>query len=232
MSIHMKRDLERLHRDLLSMCAMVEEMIHQAADQLSKPDFEQARELDRRDNEIDAREVVIEEECLKLLALHQPVAVDLRRITSVLKISGELERVADLAVHVAERSCGLISTPQIEIPPKLTQMVQHAVTMLHQSIDAYVALDCELARAVCANDNVVDDLNREIIDALLRSMRASPELVEPLMHLFSASRHIERVADHATNIAEDVVYLVEGEIIRHQRPFLDDCSRVSGPHPV
>ncbi|MAG92575.1 MAG: phosphate transport system regulatory protein PhoU [Planctomycetaceae bacterium] len=232
MSIHMKRDLEKLHRDLLSMCAMVEEMIHQAADQLSNPDFEQARELDARDNDIDAREIALEEECLKILALHQPVAVDLRRITSVPKISGELERVADLAVHVAERACGLIPSPQIEVPPKLTQMVEHAVTMLHQSIDAYVALDCELARAVCENDNVVDDLNREIIDALLRSMRAAPESVEPLMHLFSASRHIERVADHATNIAEDVVYLVEGEIIRHQSPFLDDRRRVSGPHHV
>ena len=158
----------------------------------------------------------IEENCLKILALHQPVAIDLRRIATVMKISAELERVADLAVHIAERACGLIGTVGIVIPEKLKQMAASSVDMLHRSIDAYVELNSSLARQVCAEDEHVDALNREVIAELVSVMTQSPENVDPALHLFSASRHIERVADHATNIAEDVVYLVEGEIIRHR----------------
>jgi phosphate transport system protein len=211
--------LEKLHHSLLSMCAMVEEMIHQAESQVSAPNVEAAQALADRDNAIDERDVAIEEECLKILALHQPVAGDLRRITTVLKISGELERVADLAVHVAERACELLTFPSINIPKKLKVMVQHAIDMLHRAIDAYVGLDSDLARSVCEEDDAVDELNREIIDELLARMQQNPERIPPLMNLFSASRHIERIADHATNIAEDVVYLVEAEIIRHRPPF-------------
>jgi phosphate transport system protein len=152
--------------------------------------------------------VQIEEECLKILALHQPVAVDLRRIATVMKITGELERVADKAVNFAERTCGLLPGPEIAVLDKLKEMARIALEMLHCAIDAYVALDSGMARKVCAKDDTVDELNREII--------RSPDLVEASMRLFSASRHLERVADHATNIAVDVVYLVEGEIIRHQ----------------
>lgn len=216
MSVHLKRDLDALHRDLLSMCAMVEDMIHQAVDELSKPSYDRARALAEMDDEIDRWDVRIEEECLKVLALHQPVAGDLRRITAVLRISAELERVADLGVHIAERACGLIAGPEMMIPPKLKQMARIAVDMLHKSIDAYVELDSKMARCVCAEDDTVDDLNREIIGELIERMRESPDFVAASLQLFSASRHVERVADHAANIAEDVVYLVEGRIIRHR----------------
>lgn len=219
MTIHLTRDLGVLHRNLLSMCATVEELVHKAVDELADPNVDRARELAKRDDEVDRFDVSIEEECLKILALHQPVATDLRRITTVLKITGELERVADISVHIAERACGLVNQPGIEIPEKLKEMAHRAVDMLHQAIDAYVGLDSHLARQVCESDNVVDDLNREIIYELMATMQAKPELIEPLMNLFSASRHVERVADHATNIAEDVVYLVEGEIIRHRAHF-------------
>jgi phosphate transport system protein len=218
MTIHLKNDLDTLHRDVLSMCAKVEEMVHRAVDSLSAPDVDNARKLAEEDNEIDAWDVRIEESCLRTLALHQPVAIDLRRIATVMKIVGELERVADLAVHIAERSCSLIGLSQVVVPDKLKQMAEIAVEMLHSSIDAYVQLNSALARNVCARDNTVDDLNRDVIDELERVMAASAEQVPPALHLFSASRHIERVADHATNIAEDVVYLVEGEIIRHRSP--------------
>ncbi len=216
MSIHLTRDLDTLHKNLLFMCAMVEEMIHKAVDGLAKPDVVFARELAKQDEEIDRWDVQIEEECLKILALHQPVAIDLRRIAAVMKITGELERVADLGVHIAERACGLTPGVEINVLDKLKEMAKMALEMLHGAIDAYVALDSEKARNVCARDDAVDALNREIIEELVQTMQRSPDLVETSMHLFSASRHIERVADHATNIAEDVVYLVEGEIIRHR----------------
>ncbi len=216
MSIHLIRDLESLHRDILSMCASVEEMIHQAIADLSAPNAQIAVELARRDDEIDRWDVRIEEDCLKILALHQPVAIDLRRIASVLKITAELERVADLAVHIAERASALSRWPEVAVPDKLKLMARLALDMLHRAIDAYVVLDSHMAREVCAEDDRVDQMNREIIRDLSEVMKASPNLVDPVLHLFSASRHVERIADHATNIAEDVVYLVEGAIIRHR----------------
>jgi len=216
MSIHLTRDLDTLHHDLLAMCTKVEEIIHRAVNGLAKPSESVAHDLAQEDDEIDRWDVQIEEECLKVLALHQPVATDLRRITTVLKISNELERVADLGVHIAERMCVLLEQPEISVMDKLKQMAQTAVNMLHRSIDAYVELDGALAREVCQSDDEVDRLNREVIGELHATMRQSPELIESALHLFSASRHIERVADHATNIAEDVVYLVDGEIIRHR----------------
>lgn len=216
MSIHLTRDLDALHRNILSMCALVEEMIHQAIDELARPDEEFPGELTEKDDVIDDWDVRIEEDCLKILALHQPVAIDLRRITTVMKISGELERVADLGVNIAERACGMAPGPRVSVLEKLKDMAHLALDMLHRSIDAYVELDSAKAREVCAADDSIDALNREIIDEIIAEMQKSPEHIQPLMHLFSASRHVERVADHATNIAEDVVYLVEGEIIRHR----------------
>jgi phosphate transport system protein len=216
MSIHLVRDMETLHRNILSMCAMVEDLVHRAVAELDRPDAELTHELVTRDNEIDRREVQLEEDCLKILALHQPVAVDLRRIATVMKITAELERVADLGVNISERAAGLAAGPEIAIPDKLHYMAQTALDMLHRSIDSYVEMDSVLARKVCEQDDVVDQFNREIITELIQVMHASPNLIEPAMYLFSAARHVERVADHATNIAEQVVYLVEGEIIRHR----------------
>ena len=214
--IHLQRDLEQLHRDILSMSAQVEEIIHLAVDELRRPDVVAAAQLVERDDEIDAWDVRIEEECLKILALHQPVASDLRRIATVMKLSGELERIADLGVNIAERASALADCVQIVIPDKLKQMARLAVGMVHRSIDAFVQLDSNVARKVLEEDDTVDNLNREVIEEMQALMKQSPDNVAPALHLFSASRHIERVADHATNIAEDVVYLIEGEIIRHQ----------------
>src|SRR5580700_6742215 len=197
MTKHLARELDDLHHDILSMCAMVEEMVHQAVDELAEPNHETARAMSAKDDEIDQWDVRIEEECLKILAMHQPVATDLRRITSVLKISNELERVADLAVHIAERACGLVTWPEVYTPANLKEMAAIAVEMLRSSIDAYVDLDGGLARRVCARDEVVDQFNMEIIEEILSRMKETPAYIEPLLHLFSASRHVERVADHA-----------------------------------
>jgi phosphate transport system protein len=219
MSIHLTRDLETLHQHIMAMCAVVEEVVHRAVDELGRPDVNVSQEIVDRDDEVDRWDVRIEEECLKILALHQPVADNLRRVAAVMKIAWELERVADVAVNIAERAAGLAGAPQIVVPEKLNHMAQVALDMLRLSLDAFVAQDSRLAREVCGQDDVVDALNREIIADLLQMMKRSPDLVEPALQLFSASRHVERVADHATNIAEDVVYLVEGEIIRHRAEF-------------
>lgn len=216
MAIHLNHDLETLHGHIMSMCAVVDEVVHQAVADLGKPDIDMLKTLADRDDEIDRWDVRIEEECLRILALHSPVANDLRRVACVLKISRELERVADLGVNIAERAAGLARAPEIAIPEKLSHMAHLALNMLRLSLDAFVGLDSRLARQVCAQDEIIDSLNREIIDELLQTMHRRPELIEPATQLFSASRHVERVADHATNIAEDVVYLVEGAIIRHR----------------
>jgi phosphate transport system protein len=176
---------------------------------------ELAQEVIAGDEEIDQKETHVEEECLKMLALHQPVAVDLRRIAAVLKINTDLERMADLAGDIANRAVELAKPPLIAIPEALQRMTDLTTSMVRQSLDAFVNLDSRLARRVCRLDDEVDRYNREIILEIIEAMRTSPDMVEPGISLFSATRHLERIADHATNVAEDVVYLVEGEIIRH-----------------
>lgn len=219
MSIHLQTDLQHLHKDLLSMSGSVEDMVHRAIALLTEPDLDAARQLSDQDTEIDRWDVKLEEDCLKILALHQPVAIDLRRLTTVLKIIGELERVADLAVNIAERSCGLLDAVAIVVPDELKDMSRQAVDMVHRSIDAYVELDADMAQQVCFDDDKVDDANERLIGQLVRQMQEHPDRIDALLHLFSAVRHVERVADHATNIAEDVVYMVEGRIIRHAGKF-------------
>jgi phosphate transport system protein len=226
MSVHLQADLTALHKDLLSMSARVEDMIHGAVAQLSQPSIDDARALIERDTEIDRWDVRIEENCLKMLALHQPVAIDLRRITAVLKIVAELERVADLATNIAERACGLLDSPEVVVPDELKEMAQQAVHMLHRAIDAYVDLDSDTARDVCAEDDEIDAANERIINELIQQMHQHADRVDALLHLFSAVRQVERVADHATNIAEDVVYLVEGRIIRHAKKLERETQAV------
>lgn len=215
MTIHFTRDMDRLHRHILSMFALVEETIHRSVEGLLSRSSDVLAELEERDAEVNRHDIEIEEECLKILALHQPVAVDLRRVAAVLKITGELERVADLGVNIAERTAGLAAHSEPVIPPRMKEMSELSLDMLHRSIDSFVELNADMARQVCADDDAVDRLNDVIIAELKKTMTESPLLVDPAMHLFSVTRHLERVADHATNIAEDVVYMIEGEIIRH-----------------
>lgn len=219
MTAHFVHEMERLHRDILSMCSTVEELINDAVKGLQSPSTELAQELTVRDHEIDELDIRVEEECLKILALYQPVAQDLRRVTAVLKISGELERVGDLAVSIADRASAIAAFRDFPMPGRLGEMATEALAMLHDSIDAYVEMDSHKAKNVCGRDDGVDRLNVELLHQLRSDMMDNPQLIDPGMHLFSAIRHIERVADHATNIAEDVVYLIEGEIIRH--PAID-----------
>ena len=159
-------------------------------------------------------EVEIEEECLKILALHQPVAVDLRFITAVIKINNDLERIADEAVNIA-RGVSYLSEDKETFYFDFSQMVEKTQSMLKSSLDALVNLDTDLAVKVCILDDEVDEINGEVHRLVKGAIRDNPEQGEHLINLLLISRHLERIADHATNIAEEVIYLIEGEIIRH-----------------
>jgi phosphate transport system protein len=213
---HLERDLDNLQRDILAQAAAVEEAILRAIRALQERDVRLAQEVIDGDSSIDEEENHVEEECLKILALHQPVAIDLRRIAAAMLINVDLERMADLAEDIAERALALARLPLIPIPEKLQRMTDVATSMVRQSLDAFVNLDVRLARLVARLDDEVDRYNDAIIEELIQLMQGSPAMVEPGLSLFSATRHLERIADHATNIAEDVIYLVEGEIVRHR----------------
>ncbi len=216
MSKHLHRDLESLERQVLDQSAIVEEMIYKSSRALRELRPELTAEILKLERLVDEQEIRIEENCLKILALHQPVAVDLRRTAAILKINSDLERIADLAVNVAERAVSLSQHSGFVVPESFDRMAQAAVSMVRDALDAFVKLNLQLARDVCLRDDDVDAFNREVIDEMRRTMVSQPELVEAALYLFSASRHIERIADHATNIAEDVLYLVDGEIARHK----------------
>ncbi len=215
MSKHWERDLDNLQRHLMALAACVEEAIFKGIHALQERDAALAEEVIRGDSVIDQEENYVENDCLKMLALHQPVAIDLRRIIAALKINTDLERMADLAVNIAERAVSLAELPRIAVPAKLQRMTDLTTSMVRESLDAFVMLNAEQARRVIRIDDEVDRYNREIIAELIGYMQQTAELVPAFMSFFSAVRQLERIADHATNIAEDVVYLIEGEIIRH-----------------
>jgi len=214
-SRHLQVDLDRLRQHLLELGALVESAVRKAITSLRERRLEVARLVIEGDGEIDRREIELEEDCLKALALHQPVAGDLRFIASCLKINNDLERVGDLAVNIAERSEELAREPAVAFPEHLLEMSEMSARMVRQSLDAFVSEDAVAARRVCAEDDQVDEFHRATVTELQSVMRADGDTVDRAMRLVSVSRNLERIADHATNIAEDVVYMVEGEIIRH-----------------
>lgn len=222
MSKHLQKDVQLLHRSLMAVFGIVEQMIDQAVRALCEQQVELAHEVIVTDKIVDETEVRIEEDCLKILALHQPVAADLRRITTVLKINSDLERIADLACNIAERAQCMHEHPYFPIPNQLPEMVRQATRMVRMALDSFVDGDADLARQVILCDQAVDDNNLEVIDELRELMKQDSALVTPALHCFSASRHVERIADHAENIAEDVIYLVDGDIVRHRTSFIQN----------
>ena len=214
--MHLQRDLEALEQNLLNQSSRVEQMVFRACQSLRELRADIVQEVLASEETINYREVEIEEECLKILALHQPVARDLRRVATVLKINSDLERIADLAVNIGERTHSLMLYPGFQMPPNLDKMAEAAISMVRDALDAFVRLDVEAAREVCLRDDQVDELNRQVITDVQALIEANPSDIEPAFHFYSASRHVERMADHATNIAEDVIYLVDGEIARHK----------------
>ncbi|MBN1360885.1 MAG: phosphate signaling complex protein PhoU [Sedimentisphaerales bacterium] len=216
MAVHLQREIENLKRDILTLGALVEQAVREATASIANRDEETARRIIDSDIEIDEMEVQVEESCLKILALHQPVAIDLRFIIAVLKINNDLERVGDLAVNIAERAAFLATQPPVSISLDFQAMARKAQNMLATSLDALVNLSASQARRVLTCDDEIDAMNRQMYVVIQQGIGARPEQTESLIHLLSASRHLERIADHATNIAEDVIYMIEGTIVRHK----------------
>ena len=216
MSIHLQRDLDRLKREILTLGEMVESATNNAMLALNNRLPDLADSVIVAERAIDDKEVLIEEACLKILALHQPVAIDLRFIVLVLKVNNDLERMGDFAANVAERAQFLSSEEPIPFPPEFAKTMPSRIrTMVHNSLDALVKLDVVLAREVIDMDNEVDAINRQMYVELQNLMERDSSTIKRAIELLSTSRYLERIADLATNIAEEVVFLVEGEVIRH-----------------
>lgn len=213
------REVEKLKKMILALSAVVEESVQKGVQSVIERSPKLAEQVIDTDSRIDQMEVDVEEECLKILALHQPVANDLRYVIAVLKINNDLERVGDIAAHIAERALSLSKHERIEIPFDLTGMAEKSQEMLRGSLDALVNLDPNLARGIMASDDVVDEMNRQAFNSVEAAIIKRPDLVDPLMQVLSLSRYLERIADYATNIAEDILYLTSGEIVRHRKEF-------------
>jgi phosphate transport system protein len=227
MKLLLHTEIQNLKKDLLALGAVVEELLRKSVKALQERDLKLAREVIDADEQVDNREVELEESGLKIIALHQPVAIDLRFIVSVLRINSDLERIGDLAVNIAERATYLAGAESLALPIDFTPMAEKAQQMLTMSLDAFVNMDSTLGRQILDKDNEVDAMNRQMYCTIYELIRRNPEDVEVLLHLLSASRHLERIADHATNIAEDVIYMVEGKIVRHkpeEYPASESCE--------
>ncbi len=215
MSIHLQKDLEHLDKELLILSSMVEDATNRAMLALVDRRLDLARQVMREDDRINHREVLIEEECLKMLALHQPVAADLRFIVAVLKVNNDLERMGDLAVNIAERAAYLATQEPLQVSLDFPKMAEGVRDMVRKSLDALSNMNPRLARHVLSMDDEIDEANRKMFDILQELMHRDSSTIERAVHLLSASRYLERIADLATNIAQDVVYMSEGRLIRH-----------------
>jgi phosphate transport system protein len=213
---HFETDLQALKNRLLNMGALVEERVHGAILALMERNFETAEAIARNDGEVNALQIEIDDRCLKLLALQQPMASDLRLITSAMKINADLERIGDQAVNIAENAMKMLSAPPLKPLIDLPRMAEIAERMTRDSLDAFVRRDPALAREVLSRDDEVDGLKDTIFRVLLTYMMADPGTIERALSLILISRNIERIADHATNIAEDVIFLVEARDVRHR----------------
>lgn len=215
MSQHLAKAVEKLKKMLLTLSGIIEENLSEAIKAVLARDTVKAKQIHDYDDQVDQMEVDIEEECLKILALHQPVAVDLRFIIAVLKINNDLERIGDLSVNLAKIAGYILETPGCDIPFDYISMGDKVRAMLRKSLNSLVNMDAEMAREVCASDEEIDKINRSVYRLVSELMKKHPEKYDCLINAISISRYLERIADQTTNIAEDVVYMVEGKIVRH-----------------
>jgi phosphate transport system protein len=213
--LRLQRKIEKLKRLVLSLGARVEESVHLSVKAIRLRDAELARRVVAGDREIDNMELELDEECLEILALHQPVATDLRFIVGILKINQDLERIGDMAANIARIAIDLRSADPIEVPDDYFTMAEETAELLHRTLDAFVSMDPGEAFDVLAEDDKIDLKKHKLHRAFEERVREQPEHRRALIHLFLVSRHLERIGDHTTNIAEDIIYMVTGEIVRH-----------------
>ncbi len=215
MSVHLQRAIGSLMKQLIGLSAKVEESVKRAVQSLDEGDAELARKVIKDDEVIDRREIDIEEECLKIFALHQPVAIDLRYLVAVLKINNDLERIVDLAQNISIHTLRILEKPLLEKPADLRDIYNHVQSMLKRSIDAIVNLDAGVAEEILKEDDEVDRMHHQLSAEVLEAIKKNSDKAGTLIQYIHIIRHLERIADHITNIAEDIIYLIKGEIIRH-----------------
>jgi phosphate transport system protein len=215
MARHFHEELEALKQTLLAMGGLVEDQIRRVMRALTERDDGMAQNVIDRDQQVNTYDVEVDEKCVELLALYQPTAGDLRFITTAMKIVTDLERIGDQAVNIAQRTLELNQEPQLKPYIDLPRMADKAQRMVKESLDAFVTRDTELARAVCGKDSEVDALKEQVFRELLTYMMTDPKTIPRAIRLILVSRFLERVADHATNIAEMVIYMVESKMVRH-----------------
>jgi phosphate transport system protein len=215
METHFQKELEELKEDLLKMTTLVEEAIRDAVQSMVKKDTELAQKASKKENQINSMKIAIDNMCLKLLALRQPMAADFRFISSAMKITTDLERMGDQAVKISERAISLIQEPQLIPYIDIPKMAEIAQSMVKDVLNAFVNRDSKLARSVYEKDNLVDGLNDQVIRELLPYMASDPKTTARAVHLMIVCRCLERIADQATNIAEDVIFMVDALFIKY-----------------
>jgi phosphate transport system protein len=217
MSMHLRRAIDQLMEQLISLSALVEDSVKQAVQSLEEGNSQLAHQVIEDDKIIDHKEIDIEEECLKILALHQPVAKDLRFLVAVLKINNDLERIGDLAQNISKHSIRILNKPLIEntFNRSILDIYNKVLVMLKDSLDSIVNLDADTANKILSADNEVDRLHRGFAQEMVEEIKKDPDKIETFIHYLHIARHLERIADHTTNIAEDIIYLTKGEIVRH-----------------
>jgi phosphate transport system protein len=216
MAKHLEKELERLKKLIYSLSARVDENLELAVKSFQENDEKLARKVIETDKSIDDLEVEVEEECLKALALYQPVAIDLRFIIAVMKMTNDLERIGDLAADIAKNGIAINQAAKPKIPLDLHQMTYLVKTIVRKSLDSLINIDPYLAREVIKDDDEINAMKTEMKDEIVAALKSEPDHAESLITLLAVTHRLERIGDHASNIAEDVIYMVEAEIVRHQ----------------
>ncbi len=229
METHFQKELQGLKEDLLMMAALVEEAISTAVQSLVKRDSDLAQKTFEGEDRINAMEIAIDDSCLRLLALRQPMAADLRFITSAMKIVTDLERMGDQAVNIAERAISLNQEPQLKPYIDIPKIAEITQSMVKDVLDAFVNRDPNLARSVCERDDLVDGLNDQVFRELLTYMGEDPQTITRAVHLMIVCRCLERIADHATNLAEDVIFMLDARVIKHHADAKEEGEGRSVP---
>ncbi|MDD5699044.1 MAG: phosphate signaling complex protein PhoU [Victivallaceae bacterium] len=215
MKVHLHKEIEILKKDLLILGSMVEGAVRNAVNAVIDKDAAKAERIIENDNYVDRREIEIEEECLKILALHQPVAADLRYVVACMKVNNELERIGDLGVNIAYRVIAIADNPETELGVDFKPMMDVTRQMLKSALDSLIYMDADQALNVMKQDDIVDEYNSKMFADLQNYIRANPKQTEYYVNLMNVSRHLERIADCTTNISEDVIYMIKGQIARH-----------------
>ncbi len=226
MSEHFHKELDELRESFLEQGKRVGETIEKAIEAFLERDEELARTVLEEDHVIDEHEIKIEEECLKLMALYQPIASDLRFLISAIKINNDLERIADLSSNICERVITISAQNKLDMKDRFKSMTDKVRSMVQESLKSLIETDGELARNVRKADDEVDDLHRKTFKVLIDEIQDDPDVADVAIQNISISRYLERIADHACNIAEDVIYMMEGEIIRHTSEEPEDDEQL------